>query len=58
MQAWTDVDCRAWLRGGCAIELCAQTLEQADGYAMTLLRANGPDTGGYCGLQLRIQARG
>lgn len=38
LSEWADIDARDWLRGRGDRELSAQTLRQAEGYAITLLR--------------------
>ena len=54
---WKGVDSRDWVKAGGHIGLYAQTLQQADGYAMTLLRAEGEDRGGVADGQPRLQVR-
>ncbi|HEX2255281.1 MAG TPA: hypothetical protein VHG92_01040 [Afifellaceae bacterium] len=38
LSRWMDVDQRDWLKPACNGQLSAQTLNQANGYAITLLR--------------------
>ncbi len=54
---WKGVDSRDWVKAGDHIGLYAQTLQQADGYAMTVLRAESGAKKRPPSAQFRLEAR-